>query len=85
MLSIYINSVIIYFIIYWALKRISKNIIINRDDVDYKKYAGKGKCMYYIFCFIPILRVLFIFILLFIVFAKKETLDELFNKNEEDK
>lgn len=84
MLSFYIKSVIVYLIIYWALMRISKNIIHNRNDVNYKDYAGKEKGMYYIFCFVPILRILVIFILLFITFAKKETLDKFFNKNKED-
>lgn len=82
MLSLYIKSVIVYLIIYWALKKITTNIMLNRDDVNYKEYAKrKTKGMYYIFCFVPILRVFIILILLFAAFANKETLDKLFKKN----
>lgn len=84
MLSLYIKSVIIYFMIYWALKQMFKTVIISRDDVNYKDYA-KGKGMYYIFCFIPLLRLFIIGIVFFMTFAKKETLDKLFKKNLEDK
>ena len=81
MLDFYIKSVIVYLIIYWALKKISKTIMLNRNDVDYKEYATNGKGMYYIFCFIPILRLLVIGVALFITFAPKETLDKLLKKN----
>lgn len=80
MLSLYLKSVIVYLIIYWALMKIFKNVAFNRDDVNYKDYAGKGKGMYYIFCFVPILRVIVILVLLYITFAKKESLDKFFKK-----
>lgn len=81
MLSLYIKSVIVYLIIYWALNKILKYIMLNREDVNYKDYVKKNeKGMYYIFCFIPILRFFIIILLFFITFAKKETLDKLFEK-----
>lgn len=83
MLGFYIKSVIVYLIIYWALKKMTKIMILNRNDVNYRNYAAKGKGMYYTFCFIPILRLLVIFIVFFITFAKKESLDKLFNKTED--
>ena len=82
MLSLYIKSVIVYLIIYWALNKILKNIALNRKDVNYEDYGKKdGKGMYYMYCFIPILRLFVIGILFFITFAKKETLDKLFKHN----
>lgn len=80
MLGLYIKSVIVYLIIFWALKKISKTIIFNREDVNYSNYKRNVKGMYYIFCFIPILRLLVVGIVVFITFAKKETLDKLFDK-----
>lgn len=85
MLNLYIKSVIIYFIIYWALKKISKTIMFNRKDVNYNNYKGNGKGMYYIFCFIPLLRLFIIGVVFFITFAQKETLDKFFKKKLEDK
>lgn len=82
MLSLYIKSVILYLIIYWALMKILRNIMLNREEINYKDYTkGKGKGMYYIFCFIPILRLLVIGVAFFITFAKKETLDKFFKNN----
>ena len=43
MLDFYIKSVIVYLILYLALKKISKTIMLNRNDVDYKEYATNGK------------------------------------------
>ena len=81
MISCYMKSVIVYLIVYWALKQITKTVILIRDDIDYSKYIrGKGKGIYYTFCFIPILRVLVIAIVFFVTFAKKESLDRLFKK-----
>ena len=87
MLSFYIKSTIIYLIIYWALSKILKSSIKNRTDINYKDYIKNynGKGMYYIFCFIPIIRVLVIGIILLISYSSKETLDKLMKKNLEDK
>ena len=87
MLSFYIKSTIIYLIIYWALSKILKNSIKNRNDINYKDYIKNynGKGMYYTFCFIPIIRVLVIGIILLISYSSKETLDKLMKKNLEDK
>lgn len=87
MLGFYIKSTIIYLIIYWALSKILKNSIKNRKDINYKDYIKNynGKGMYYIFCFIPIIRVLVIGIILLISYSSKETLDKLMKKNLEDK
>ena len=87
MLSFYIKSTTIYLIIYWALSKILKNSIKNRKDINYKDYIKNynGKGMYYIFCFIPIIRVLVIGIILLISYSSKETLDKLMKKNLEDK
>lgn len=80
MLSLYVKSVIIYLIIYWALNKILKNIMLNREDVNYRDYIKQNKKgAYYIFCFIPILRLFVIGILFFVAFAKKETLDKILN------
>lgn len=87
MLSFYIKSTTIYLIIYWALSKILKNSIKNRKDINYKDYIKNynGKGMYYIFCFIPIIRVLVIGIILLISYSSKETLEKLMKKNLEDK
>lgn len=87
MLSFYIKSTIIYLIIYWALSKILKNSIKNRTNINYKDYIKNynGKGMYYIFCFIPIIRVLVIGIILLISYSSKETLEKLMKKNLEDK
>lgn len=87
MLSLYIKSVIVYLLIYWAIKKVLKNIMINREEVNYKEYVGKrkGKGMYYTYCFIPIFRLLMMGTMFFIAFAKKETLDKLLKKDLEDK
>lgn len=83
MLSFYIKSVIVYLIIYWALRRILRNSLRNRKDINYKDYAKKqtGKGTYYIFCFIPIIRIFIIGIILFISYGSKDMLDKAFNKN----
>ena len=87
MLSFYIKSTIVYLIIYWALSKILKSSIKNRTDINYKDYIKNynGKGMYYIFCFIPIIRVLVIGIILLISYSSKETLEKLMKKNLEDK
>lgn len=87
MLGFYIKSTTIYLIIYWALSKILKNSIKNRKDINYKDYIKNynGKGMYYIFCFIPIIRVLVIGIILLISYSSKETLEKLMKKNLEDK
>ena len=87
MLGFYIKSTTIYLIIYWALSKIFKNSIKNRKDINYKDYIKNynGKGMYYIFCFIPIIRVLVIGIILLISYSSKETLEKLMKKNLEDK
>lgn len=83
MLSLYIKSVIAYLIIYWALKKVVKNVMSIRTDVNYKEYKGETKGMYYIFCFVPILRILVMFVAFFVAFAPKETLDKFFKKGVE--
>lgn len=80
MLGLYIKSTIVYLIIYWALKKTMKTIMLSREDVNYKDYKGKG--IYYTFAFIPILRILIILIVFFITFAPKETLDKLFKRTK---
>ena len=84
MLGLYIKSIVIYLIIFWALKKISKAIMFNRKDVDYIDYRGNGKVMYYIFCVIPIFRVFVIGVIFFMTFASKETLDKVFKVNKEE-
>ena len=87
MLEFYIKSTIVYLIIYWALSKILKNSIRDRDDVNYKYYVKNytGKGLYYIFCFIPIIRIFIIGIILFVSYGSKETLDKLFKQDMEDK
>lgn len=81
MLSLYIKSVIVYLIIYWALIKISRNIMFSRTDVNYKDYVKPNKKgIYYIFCFVPVLRLFVIGVLFFVTFAKKETLDKILTK-----
>ncbi len=80
MLGFYIKSVIVYLIIFWALKQFSKMIMFNREEINYKNYATGKKGTYYIFCFIPILRIIAIGVVLFVSFAKKETLEKLLNR-----
>ena len=46
MLSFYIKSTIVYLIIYWALKKMTKTIFLNRNDVNYRNYAARGKGIY---------------------------------------
>ena len=82
MLGLYIKSIIVYLIIFLALKKVMKTIILNREDINYKEYMGKGKGIYYTFTFIPILRILIIILVFFITFAPKETLDKLFKKTK---
>lgn len=84
MLGLYIKSIVIYLIIFWALKKISKAIMFNRKDVDYSDYRGNGKGMYYIFCVIPIFRVFVIGVIFFMTFASKETLDKVLKVNKEE-
>lgn len=80
MLGFYIKSVIVYLIIFWALKRFTKTIISNREDINFRNYATGKKGMYYIFCFIPILRVIALGTVFFVSFAKKETIEKILNK-----
>lgn len=80
MLGLYIKTVIVYLIIFWALKKISRTIMLSREDVNYSDYKRNVKGMYYTFCFIPVLRILIIGIIFFITFAKKETLDKIFDR-----
>lgn len=80
MLGFYIKSAIVYLIIFWALKKVLKTIALNRDDIDYRDYVTGKKGMYYIFCFIPILRIIAIGTIFFVSFAKKETIEKILNK-----
>lgn len=49
MLGFYIKSVIVYLIIFWALKQFSKMIMFNREEINYKNYAtGKKRNVLYI-------------------------------------
>lgn len=83
MLDFYLKSVIVYLIIYWALSKILKNSIKNRTDINYKDYVKNysGKGLYYIFCFIPVIRIFIIGLILLVSYGSKETLDKLFKKN----
>ena len=87
MLGFYIKSVIVYLIIFWALSKILKSSIKNRTDVNYKNYVKNYNCngLYYIYCFIPVIRVLIIGLILFISYGPKDVLDKLFKQNKEDK
>lgn len=87
MLNLYIKSVIVYLIIFWALSKILKNSLKNRKDVNYNDYVKNYNCngLYYIYCFIPVIRVLIIGLILFISYGPKETLDKLFKQKVEDK
>lgn len=42
MIGLYIKSVIVYLIIFWALKKIVTTIMFSRKDINYRDYA-KGR------------------------------------------
>lgn len=83
MLGYYIKSTIVFLIIYFAMLRIAKVIVYNRKEIQYTKYAkADSKGAYYTFCFVPILRIIYILVFLWILCAKKEDLDKIFEKKE---
>lgn len=84
MLGYYIKSTIVFLIIYCASSRAIKTLLHNRNEIDYKKYTKKdNKGMWYIFCFIPILRVVVLLVMYWLTVACKEDLDKLFEKKED--
>lgn len=83
MLSLYIKSVIIYFIIFLAMNNLGKFIIKNRTDINYKDYLKgdiKGKMSTFTVALIPLLRTFYLIIMFVIIFGSKELLDRIFNK-----
>lgn len=88
MLSLYIKSVIIYFIIFSAMDRLGKFIIKNRTDINYKDYLKenvKGKISTFTVALIPLLRVFYLIVMFIVIFGSKELLDKIFSKDKEDK
>lgn len=86
MLKMYLVSVIIYLIIFKATESVAKFIMNNRKDINYKEYLSgdvKGKISMVAVSLIPLLRTLFLVIMLYVMFADKESLDKLFKKSEE--
>lgn len=84
MLGYYIKSTIVFLIIYFASSRAIRIFLHNRDEIDYKKYTKKdSKGMWYIFCFIPVLRVVVLLVMYWLTIASKEDLDKLFDKKED--
>ena len=85
MLGYYIKSTIVFLIIYFASSRAIRILLHNRDEIDYKKYTKEGqKGMWYMFCFIPVLRVVVLLVMYWLTVASKEDLDKLFDKKEEE-
>lgn len=88
MLSLYIKSVIIYFIIFFAMNRLGKYIIKNRTDINYKDYLKenvKGKISEFTVALIPLLRTFYLIVMFIVIFESKELLDKIFSKDKEDK
>lgn len=88
MLSLYIKSVIIYFIIFLAMNSLGKFIIKNRTDINYKDYLKnnvKGKISIFTVALIPLLRTFYLIIMFIVIFGSKELLDKIFNKEKENK
>lgn len=84
MLGYYIKSTIVFLIIYFASSRAIRTLLHNRDEIDYKKiYKKDSKGMWYIFCFIPVLRVVVLLVMYWLTIASKEDLDKLFDKKED--
>lgn len=84
MLGYYIKSTIVFLIIYFASSRAIRILLHNRDEIDYKKYTKKdSKGMWYIFCFIPVLRVVVLLVMYWLTIASKEDLDKLFDRKED--
>lgn len=83
MLSLYIKSVIIYFIIFLAMNNLGKFIIKNRTDINYKDYLKsniKGKISTFTVALIPLLRTFYLIIMFIVIFGSKELLDRIFDK-----
>ena len=88
MLSLYIKSVIIYFIIFSAMNSLGKFIIENRTDINYKDYLKnnvKGKISIFTVALIPLLRTFYLIIMFIVIFGSKELLDKIFDKEKENK
>lgn len=84
MLGYYMKSTIVFLIIYFTSSRAIRILLHNRDEIDYKKYTKKdSKGMWYIFCFIPVLRVVVLLVMYWLTIASKEDLDKLFDKKED--
>lgn len=87
MLSLYIKSVIIYFIIFLAMNSLGKFIIENRTDINYKDYLKnnvKGKISIFTVALIPLLRTFYLIIMFIVIFGSKELLDKIFNKENKE-
>jgi hypothetical protein len=87
MLKMYLISVIIWLIVLNATDKFAKEIIKNKD-IDYKKYTkGKSKTniSYTSISFIPIIRLIYWLIMIYVIGADEKSLDRLFNNSEEDK
>lgn len=85
MLKIYLASVIIYLIIFKALESVAKFIMNNRKDINYKDYLSgnvKGEISMLAVSFIPLIRTMFLLIMIYVIFADKESLDKLFEKTD---
>lgn len=85
MFKIYLASVIIYLIIFKAMESVGKFIIKNRKDINYKDYLSgnvKGEISMLAVSFIPLIRTMFLLIMIYVIFADKESLDKLFDKTD---
>lgn len=88
MLSLYINSVIIYFIIFLAMNKLGKYIINNRTDINYKDYLKgdkKSKINTFVVSLIPLIRTFYLILMFIVTFGSKELLDKIFSKEREVK
>ena len=85
MLKIYLASAIIYLIIFKAMESVGKFIIKNRKDINYKDYLSgnvKGNLSTVAVSFIPLIRTTFLLVMIYVIFADKESLDKLFDKTD---
>lgn len=86
MVSLYIKSVIIYFIIFLAMNKLGNYIINNRTDINYKDYIKgdtKGKINTFVVSLIPLIRAFYLIIMFVVIFGSKELLDKIFSKEAE--
>lgn len=85
MIKIYISSVVIWLVILNMTFVFGKEMMKNKD-IDYKVYIKdkeiKGKLSFTIISFIPIIRLIFWCVMIFVVFASQDTLDKLLKKED---